>query len=102
MREVRLRRFLVKGEYTMATMETIRPKVVSNAEWLGARRRLLAKEKELTHQRDAVSAERRRLPWVKVEKEYVFDTPEGKKKLSELFDGRSQLIIQHFMLGPGW
>ncbi len=86
----------------MATMETIRPKVVSNAEWLGARRKLLAKEKELTRQRDAVNAERRRLPWVKVEKEYVFDTPEGKKNLSDLFEGRSQLIIQHFMLGPGW
>jgi predicted dithiol-disulfide oxidoreductase (DUF899 family) len=86
----------------MATMETIHPKVVSNDEWLDARRKLLAKEKELTHQRDALSAERRRLPWVKVEKEYVFDTPQGKRKLSDLFDGRSQLIIQHFMLGPGW
>jgi len=86
----------------MATMETIHPKVVSNDEWLEARRKLLAKEKELTHQRDALNAERRRLPWVKVEKEYVFDTSAGKKSLSDLFDGRSQLIIQHFMFGPGW
>jgi len=86
----------------MATMETLHPQVVSNSEWLDARKKLLAKEKELTHQRDALAAERRRLPWVKVEKEYVFDTPDGKKSLGELFEGRSQLIVQHFMLGPGW
>ena len=81
----------------MATMETIHSKVVSNDEWLDARRKLLAKEKELTHQRDALNAERRSLPWVKVEKDYVFETSEGKKSLSDHFDGRSQLIIQHFM-----
>jgi predicted dithiol-disulfide oxidoreductase (DUF899 family) len=86
----------------MATTEMIHPKVVSNDEWLEARRQLLAQEKELTRRRDALNAERRRLPWVQVEKEYVFDTPEGKKILSDLFEGRSQLIVQHFMFGPGW
>jgi len=86
----------------MATMETIHSKVVSNDEWLDARRKLLAKEKELTHQRDALNAERRSLPWVKVEKDYVFETSKGKKSLSDLFDGRSQLIVYHFMFGPEW
>ncbi len=77
-------------------------KVVSRQEWTRARKALLAKEKELTHQRDALTAERHKLPWVKVEKEYVFDTPQGKKTLAQLFDGRSQLIVQHFMFAPDW
>ncbi len=76
--------------------------VVSQEEWLTARKALLQKEKEETHLRDAVNAARLALPWVKVEKPYVFDTPMGKKSLSDLFDGRSQLIVYHFMLGPGW
>jgi len=76
--------------------------VVSREEWLEARRALLAREKEMTRLRDKLNAERLALPWVKVEKNYVFDTPEGKKTLAELFDGRSQLIVYHFMLGPGW
>src|ERR1700678_704281 len=80
-------------------------KVVSEAEWLPARLALLAKEKELTRARDAVSEERRKLPWVKVEKEYLFDTVDGPQNLSELFAGRSQLIVYHFMwrhdLGAG-
>lgn len=76
-------------------------KIVSQNEWLSARKALLAKEKELTRLRDRISEERRALPWVKVEKEYVFDTPKGKKTLSDLFEGRSQLIIKHFMLAPG-
>ncbi|MBO9193448.1 thioredoxin family protein [Rhizobium sp. 16-449-1b] len=76
--------------------------VVSREEWLEARRALLLKEKEATHLRDKVNAERMALPWVKVEKDYAFDTPDGKRSLSELFDGRSQLIIYHFMLGPDW
>ncbi len=80
-------------------------KVVSREEWLAARTELLKKEKELTRARDAISAQRRALPWVKVEKNYVFDTSEGKKTLADLFDGRSQLIIYHFMwrreLGEG-
>jgi len=75
--------------------------IVSRDAWLKARKTLLAKEKELTHMRDAVSAERRALPWVKVEKTYVFETPTGKKTLADLFDGRSQLMVYHFMLTPG-
>jgi predicted dithiol-disulfide oxidoreductase (DUF899 family) len=77
-------------------------KVVSRKEWIAARKELLAKEKKLTREREALAGERRNLPWVKVEEEYVFDTPKGKKKLADLFEGRSQLIVYHFMLGPGW
>jgi predicted dithiol-disulfide oxidoreductase (DUF899 family) len=76
--------------------------VVSEKEWLDARKALLLKEKELTHLRDKINAERLALPWVKVEKNYIFDTPAGKKSLADLFGGRSQLIVYHFMLGPGW
>ena len=65
-----------------------RPKVISEAEWVVARKELLKKEKEFTHQRDALSAERRKLPWVKIDKEYVFDGPNGKETLVDLFDGR--------------
>lgn len=78
------------------------PRVVSRNEWLAARKNLLAKEKELTRQRDAIAVQRRQLPWVKVEKNYVFDSPSGKKSLADLFEGRSQLIIYHFMFGPDW
>ncbi|MGH8504104.1 MAG: DUF899 domain-containing protein [Gammaproteobacteria bacterium] len=78
------------------------PKVVSRDQWLAARKAHLAREKELTRLRDQVSAERRELPWVKVEKHYVFDGPDGKQTLADLFDGRSQLIVYHFMFGPGW
>jgi predicted dithiol-disulfide oxidoreductase (DUF899 family) len=78
------------------------PKVVTREEWIAARKELLAKEKNLTRQKDAISAERRKLPWVKVDKEYVFDAPGGKKTLADLFDGRSQLIVYHFMFGPDW
>ena len=77
-------------------------KVVSRDEWIAARKAHLAKEKALTKARDQLSAERRALPWVKVEKNYVFDTPSGKKTLGDLFGGRSQLIVYHFMLGPDW
>ena len=78
------------------------PRIVSRDEWLTARKQLLAKEKQLTHQHDAVSAERRDLPWVKVEKNYLFNGPEGKQTLANLFGGRSQLIVYHFMFGPDW
>jgi predicted dithiol-disulfide oxidoreductase (DUF899 family) len=77
-------------------------RVVSETEWLVARKAHLAREKELTRLRDQVSAERRELPWVKVKKNYVFDGPNGKERLADLFDGRSQLIVYHFMFGPGW
>ncbi len=75
--------------------------IVSREQWIVARKAFLAKEKDLTRQRDRLSAERRGLPWVKVEKSYVFDTPQGKRRLADLFDGRSQLIVKHFMLAPG-
>ena len=77
-------------------------RVVSQEEWLAARKQLLRKEKEFTRFRDQLSAERRELPWVRVEKEYVFDGPDGKETLADLFDGRSQLMVYHFMFGPGW
>jgi len=76
--------------------------VVSREEWVAARKRHLAREKEFTRLRDELSRERRELPWEKVEKEYVFDTPGGKQALSELFEGRSQLVVYHFMFGPTW
>ncbi len=78
------------------------PKIGSRAEWLAARKKLLAREKQLTRERDAIAAERRNLPWVKVEKQYVFDSPSGKKTLADLFEGRNQLIVYHFMFGPDW
>ena len=78
------------------------PEVVSEAEWLVARKDLLTREKEFTRQRDALSAARRKLPWVKIDKEYIFDGPDGKETLADLFEGRSQLIVYHFMFGPGW
>ncbi len=75
-------------------------KVVSEGEWTVERKKLLEREKELTHLQEQIAAERRALAWVRVDKTYTFDTPEGKKTLSELFDGRSQLIVYHFMYGP--
>ena len=86
----------------MATSKMEHPRVVSRDEWLTARKKLLAKEKQLTHQRDALNAERRELPWTKVEKEYLFDGPNGKETLADLFAGRGQLIVYHFMFGPAW
>jgi predicted dithiol-disulfide oxidoreductase (DUF899 family) len=77
-------------------------KTVSREEWTAARMALLAKEKEHTRQRDVISAARRALPRVKVDKEYVFEGPLGRETLADLFAGRSQLIISHFMFGPGW
>ncbi|MFD2263175.1 DUF899 domain-containing protein [Lacibacterium aquatile] len=76
--------------------------IVTREEWLQARKALLTKEKEETRLRDEVRAQREALPWVKVDKDYVFETPAGRKSLADLFDGRSQLVIYHFMLGPGW
>ena len=76
--------------------------VVSRERWLAARRTLLAREKELTRLADAVARERRALPWVRIDTRYTFDTPQGPRDLADLFDGRSQLLVQHFMLAPGW
>ncbi len=77
------------------------PRIVSETEWLVARKDLLTREKELTRLRDDVSRHRRELPWVKIDKEYLFDGPDGKETLADLFDGRSQLLVYHFMFGPG-
>jgi predicted dithiol-disulfide oxidoreductase (DUF899 family) len=77
-------------------------KIVSHDEWLAARKAHLADEKAFTRARDALSRKRRELPWEKVDKNYVFDTPDGKKTLADLFGGKSQLIVYHFMLGPDW
>jgi predicted dithiol-disulfide oxidoreductase (DUF899 family) len=75
-------------------------KVVSERKWLDARRRLLVKEKRLTRLRDKLSSERRALPWVRVDKDYAFEGPKGRRKLADLFEGRSQLVVYHFMFGP--
>src|SRR5271167_4081500 len=77
-------------------------KVVSHDQWLAARKAHLADEKAFTRARDALSRKRRELPWEKVEKNYVFDGPNGKQTLVDLFGGKSQLIVYHFMLGPDW
>jgi predicted dithiol-disulfide oxidoreductase (DUF899 family) len=77
-------------------------KVVSLNEWLDARKQFLIQEKEFTRLRDQLSQQRRELPWVKVEKNYVFEGPGGKTTLLELFEGRSQLVVYHFMFAPDW
>src|ERR1700745_4146042 len=76
--------------------------IVSREEWVKARKELLKKEKEFTRLRDQLNAKCRELPWLRVEKRYIFDGPDGKETLADLFGGRSQLIVNHFMLGPGW
>ena len=86
----------------MEQNEAAMPKIVSRGEWLAARKTLLGDEKELTKRRDRVNAQRRRLPMVKIEKDYVFDGPAGKQTLGDLFEGRRQLIIYHFMFDPEW
>jgi predicted dithiol-disulfide oxidoreductase (DUF899 family) len=101
-----------KLEKSKMKIETMEPKaepsemnpskIVLKAEWLIARKDLLTREKELTRLRDEVSRHRRELPWVKVDKEYLFEGPDGKETLADLFDGHSQLIVYHFMLGPDW
>ena len=87
---------------TNQTNTTTRPAVVSHDQWLAARKALLKHERELTHYRDRIAAERRALPWERIEKRYVFDAPEGRRTLADLFEGRRQLLVQHFMFGPGW
>ena len=76
--------------------------IVSRDEWVEARKELLQKEKEVTRRNDELSRQRRELPWVRVDKQYVFDGPDGEQTLADLFDRRSQLIVYHFMFGPGW
>lgn len=84
------------------TKTAMQHEVVNAEKWQSARIELLKKEKELTRLRDEISKRRRELPWEKIEKKYVFDGPKGKQALADLFEGKSQLIVYHFMLGPGW
>src|SRR5256885_16832082 len=86
----------------VAEKTTANHPVVSPDRWIAERRKLLAREKELTHLRDKIAEARRALPWERVDKSYVFDTAEGRRSLADLFAGRRQLLVQHFMLGPGW
>jgi predicted dithiol-disulfide oxidoreductase (DUF899 family) len=86
----------------MTIQEIAHPPIATRDEWLAARKTLLAHEKEVTKHYDHVSAERRRLPMVKLEKTYTFDGPEGKRSLLDLFDGHHQLIVYHFMFDPAW
>src|SRR5438477_7502193 len=91
------------GKGNTMTSETVpHPKIASREEWLAARKRHLAHEKELTKQRDWVNSERRRLPMVKLEKSYEFEGPQGRQSLLDLFEGRRQLIVYHFMFDPEW
>src|SRR3954470_883222 len=87
---------------TLSEPSAVDHPVVSSDQWVAERKKLLAREKELTQLRDQIARERRALPWERVEKEYVFDSTEGRRSLAELFEGRRQLIVQHFMFGPGW
>ncbi len=86
----------------MSTADFSHPRVVTQSRWLAARRALLREEKRLTRLHDKLAARRRLLPWVRIRKEYVFESPAGRVALADLFAGRSQLIVQHFMFGPGW
>ncbi|MDB5827724.1 MAG: hypothetical protein JWQ73_1944 [Variovorax sp.] len=86
----------------MNEAETLNHSVVSNERWVSARKALLTREKELMRLQDQLARDRRALPWQRVEKNYVFDAPEGRRTLSDLFEGRSQLLVQHFMFGPDW
>ena len=93
---------IAESELKTEATQMNHPRIVPETEWLVARRDLLTREKELTRLRDEVSRHRRELPWVKLEKEYLFDGPDGEETLSDLFERRSQLIVYHFMFGPGW
>jgi len=86
----------------LAEVSTVNHPVVSRDRWIAERKALLAHEKELTRLRDQIARERRALPWVRIDKAYVFDAPGGTRSLADLFEGRRQLLVQHFMFGPGW
>jgi predicted dithiol-disulfide oxidoreductase (DUF899 family) len=77
-------------------------RIVSRDEWLAERKKLLVREKELTRLSDRIAGERRDLPWVRIDQDYAFEAPEGRRTLADLFEGRRQLLVQHFMLAPGW
>jgi len=86
----------------MTTTTNLNHPVVSRQQWLARRKALLAREKELTHLGDQIARERRALPWVRMDKDYVFASPQGPRSLADLFGDRRQLLMQHFMLAPGW
>jgi predicted dithiol-disulfide oxidoreductase (DUF899 family) len=86
----------------MSIQSIVSPRIVSRREWLEQRKALLAKEKEFTRLGDRLAAEKRSLPWVKVEEDYLFDAPEGKQTLAQLFGNKNQLLVYHFMFGPDW
>jgi predicted dithiol-disulfide oxidoreductase (DUF899 family) len=90
----------MNGTHTVTSVANHR--IVSKEQWTAERLALLAHEKELTGLRDQIARERRALPWQRVQKDYVFDAPEGPRSLADLFEGRRQLLVQHFMFGPGW
>ena len=90
------------GTAAISQVSTENHRVVSRDEWVAERKTLLAREKELTRLRDQIARERRALPWVRIDKTYIFDAPEGRRTLAELFEGRRQLLVQHFMFAPGW
>jgi predicted dithiol-disulfide oxidoreductase (DUF899 family) len=103
---MRSRMLISMTSMTEKRMNAVEPtianhKIVGEQEWLVARKALLAKEKAFTHERDRLSTQRRALPWVKVEKDYLFDAPNGNETLADLFAGRSQLVVYHFMFAPG-
>jgi len=86
----------------MSKNETKLPRIVTQDEWLVSRKELLAKEKEATRMQDVLNTERRRLPMVEISKKYIFEDQKGKASLLDLFEGRRQLIIHHFMFDPSW
>lgn len=90
------------GTAGTSQVSTENHRIVSRDQWVAERKTLLVREKELTCLRDQIARERRALPWVRVDKDYVFDTPDGRRTLAELFEGRRQLLVQHFMFAPGW
>jgi predicted dithiol-disulfide oxidoreductase (DUF899 family) len=92
----------VESTHRPATLSPAPHPVVPRDQWLAARKALLAREKELTRLGDQIARERRALPWVRMDKDYLFDTPEGRRPFADLFDGRQQLLVQHFMLALGW
>src|SRR4051794_21576978 len=92
----------ITGTTAISQVSTENHRIVSRDEWVAERKTLLAHEKELTRLRDQISRERRALPWVRIDKDYVFDAPEGRRTLAQLFEGRRQLLVQHFMFAPGW
>jgi predicted dithiol-disulfide oxidoreductase (DUF899 family) len=92
----------IAGTTEISQVSSENHRIVSRDEWVAERKTLLAHEKELTRLRDRIARECRALPWVRIDKNYVFHAPEGRRTLAQLFEGRRQLLVQHFMFAPGW